>query len=118
MSDISTRLKKSLFSSKISGMKLNTRYLAIAVFFLFPFETLFAGNFPAEPGTMIAHTVSIPGIRPGNKGPMGELESVIIPLKRVGRLFLMEAKIDDLTGDFLFDTGAAQLVLNSTYFRK
>jgi predicted aspartyl protease len=49
---------------------------------------------------------------------MGELESVIIPLKRVGRLFLMEARIDDLVGNFLFDTGAAQLVLNSTYFRK
>lgn len=99
-------------------MKLNTRYLAIAVFFLFPFETLFAGNIPAEPGTMIAHTISIPGIRSGNTGPMGELESVIIPLKRVGRLFLMEARIDDLVGNFLFDTGAAQLVLNSTYFRK
>jgi predicted aspartyl protease len=49
---------------------------------------------------------------------MGELESVTIPLKRVGRLFLIEARIDNLVGNFLFDTGAAQLVLNSTYFRK
>jgi len=49
---------------------------------------------------------------------MGELESVVIPLRRIGKLFLIEAKIDNTAGNFLFDTGAAQLVLNSTYFRK
>jgi predicted aspartyl protease len=49
---------------------------------------------------------------------MGELESVIIPLRRVGKLFMIEARIDNTVGNFLFDTGAAQLVLNSTYFRK
>jgi predicted aspartyl protease len=58
------------------------------------------------------------GAKLGNTGPMGELESVVIPLKRIGRLFMIEAKIDNTVGNFLFDTGAAQLVLNSTYFRK
>lgn len=40
-----------------------------------------------------------------------------IPLKRAGRLFILEATIDGITGNFIFDTGASKLVLNSTYFR-
>jgi len=44
-------------------------------------------------------------------------DSVIIPLKRAGRLFLIEAKVDDQVGNLVFDTGANGLVVNSTYFR-
>jgi predicted aspartyl protease len=44
-------------------------------------------------------------------------DSVIIPLKKAGRLFLIEAKVEDQTGNLVFDTGASNLVLNSTYFR-
>ena len=44
-------------------------------------------------------------------------DSVVIPLKRAGRLFLIEAKIDDQIGNLVFDTGANGLVLNNTYFR-
>ncbi len=44
-------------------------------------------------------------------------DSIVIPLKRAGRLFLIEAKIDDQTGNLVFDTGANGLVLNNTYFR-
>ncbi|MCX6239772.1 MAG: pepsin/retropepsin-like aspartic protease family protein [Bacteroidia bacterium] len=44
-------------------------------------------------------------------------DSVVIPLKRAGRLFLIEAKVEDETGNLVFDTGANGLVLNSTYFR-
>ena len=50
--------------------------------------------------------------------PLGNFVSVSIPLKPAGHLFLIEAKIDDETGNFVFDTGALRLVLNSTYFRK
>lgn len=39
------------------------------------------------------------------------------PLKRVGNLFLVEAEIDSLRGNFIIDLGAPYLVLNSTYFR-
>jgi hypothetical protein len=42
---------------------------------------------------------------------------VTIPLKRVGKLLLIEATIDGLTGNFIFDTGAPYPVLNATYFR-
>ena len=44
-------------------------------------------------------------------------DSVTIPMKRSGRLFLIEAKVDGETGNLVFDTGANGLVLNSTYFR-
>jgi hypothetical protein len=44
-------------------------------------------------------------------------DSVVIPLKRAGRLFLIEALVDGEDGNLVFDTGANGLVLNSTYFR-
>jgi predicted aspartyl protease len=50
--------------------------------------------------------------------PMGDFQSLTIPLKRVGKLFLIEARVGDQTGNFVFDTGASSLVLNHTYFRK
>jgi predicted aspartyl protease len=43
--------------------------------------------------------------------------SIVIPLKRIGKLFLIEATVDGETGNLVFDTGASGLVLNSTYFR-
>jgi predicted aspartyl protease len=99
-------------------MQFSIRFIAIAVSFLFSSGCLFAEKIPEGTRLIITHTISITGIKLGNTGPMGELESVVIPLKRIGRLFLIEAKIDNTAGNFLFDTGAAQLVLNSTYFRK
>lgn len=50
--------------------------------------------------------------------PLGDFQSITIPLKRAGRLFLIEARIDDQAGNLIFDTGASGLVLNKTYFRK
>lgn len=44
-------------------------------------------------------------------------DSVVIPMKRAGRLLLIEAKVDDEIGNFVLDTGANGLVFNSTYFR-
>lgn len=46
-----------------------------------------------------------------------DADSIIIPLKRAGRLFLIEATIDGVDGNLVFDTGAGGLVINSTYFR-
>lgn len=53
-----------------------------------------------------------------NDDPLGDFLSVTIPLKRAGRLFLIEATIDGQIGNLVFDTGATGLVLNKTYFRK
>lgn len=49
--------------------------------------------------------------------PLGDFESLTIPLKRAGRLLLIEATVDGQQGNFVFDTGATGLVLNRTYFR-
>jgi len=46
------------------------------------------------------------------------LNSVVIPLKQAGHLFMIEAKINEQEGNLIFDTGATELVLNRTYFRK
>src|SRR5665811_2491396 len=36
--------------------------------------------------------------------PLGEFQSITIPLKRAGRLFLIEARIGDQVGNLIFDT--------------
>jgi len=50
--------------------------------------------------------------------PDNNFESLTIPIKRAGNLILIEALIDSITGNFVFDTGSQELVLNSTYFRQ
>jgi predicted aspartyl protease len=47
----------------------------------------------------------------------GNFIGVVIPLKRAGRLLLIEGTIDNMIGNFILDTGASGLVLNKTYFR-
>ncbi|RYZ00760.1 MAG: hypothetical protein EOO11_00315 [Chitinophagaceae bacterium] len=43
--------------------------------------------------------------------------ATVIPFNRVGNLILIQASADTITGNFIFDTGAAHVLLNSTYFR-
>jgi len=45
-------------------------------------------------------------------------DMLIIPLKSAGRLIMIEAVIDNQSGNLIFDTGATGLVMNRTYFRK
>jgi predicted aspartyl protease len=47
----------------------------------------------------------------------GNFVGATIPLKRAGRLLLLEGTIDNVSGNFILDTGASGLVLNKTYFR-
>jgi predicted aspartyl protease len=64
---------------------------------------------------LLASITSNPNL---NDDPLGDFQSLTIPLKRAGHLFLIEAKIDGQVGNLIFDTGASGLVLNKTYFRK
>ena len=41
----------------------------------------------------------------------------VIPFIRAGKLILVQGKVDTTQGNFVLDTGAPELVLNSTYFR-
>jgi predicted aspartyl protease len=47
-----------------------------------------------------------------------ETDVLTIPLKNAGRLFMIEAIIDNQSGNLIFDSGATGLVMNRTYFRK
>lgn len=47
-----------------------------------------------------------------------EADSITLPIKRAGRLLMVEANIDGEAGNFIFDTGATSVVLNKTYFRE
>jgi predicted aspartyl protease len=51
------------------------------------------------------------GMHPG-------MDILVIPLKNFGRVYMIEAIVDNVQGNLIFDTGASSLVLNSTYFRK
>ncbi|MFV0378811.1 MAG: aspartyl protease family protein [Mangrovibacterium sp.] len=46
-----------------------------------------------------------------------ESDSLLIPMKRAGRVFLIEAEVDGVPGNLVFDTGAQNLVINGVYFR-
>lgn len=56
--------------------------------------------------------------RPAFSFPQGDFDQLTLPLKRAGNLFLIEAEIDSLRGNFILDLGAPYLVLNATYFRE
>jgi len=59
----------------------------------------------------------ISGLSFGNYTWTGTEDSITIPLRRVGRIYLIEAEIDGEKGYLVFDTGASGVVLNKTYFR-
>lgn len=48
----------------------------------------------------------------------GEFDTLKLPLKRAGNLLLVEANVDGIRGNFILDTGAPGLLLNTTYFRQ
>ncbi len=50
--------------------------------------------------------------------PKGDFDTLKIPLKRADNLLLMEAEVDGVRGNFIFDTGAPGLVLNAAYYRQ
>jgi predicted aspartyl protease len=90
------------------------------LFFLMVCRVIFSGNDNVIAGSTefsIIHTIYFKTT--GGSSSDGALpDAVTIPLKRAGRLLLMEARIDNETGNFIFDTGSSKLVLNNTYFRK
>jgi predicted aspartyl protease len=84
---------------------------------------LFPGIFPCT-GTFAGSSEKLPVYIEGISicaspviGPQGNIVGVTIPLKRAGRLLLIEGTIDNMVGNFILDTGASGLVLNKTYFR-
>ncbi len=48
----------------------------------------------------------------------GNFDTLKLPIKRAGNLILVEAMVDSVRGNFILDTGAPGLVLNTAYFRE
>jgi hypothetical protein len=80
---------------------------------------LFAGRNGNCAGKLMPGGISFPHavVVPHDPAPYGDFETLIVPIKRAGNLIIVEAQIDSLEGNFVMDTGAPYLVLNSTYFR-
>jgi predicted aspartyl protease len=91
---------------------------AILYSILLTHPALFAGIPPGNTASVSVKTEYPEQVNPKSTEPLGDFNSILIPLKRVGHLFLIEARIDGQAGNLIFDTGASGLVLNSTYFRK
>lgn len=80
--------------------------------------SIYADN-PNDKNTPLTNTnLSVCTLLEMNDNPLGDFQMLTIPLKRAGKLFLIEVRIDDQVGNLIFDTGATGLVLNKTYFRK
>src|SRR5574343_801004 len=63
-------------------------------------------------------TSASPGWNMLSSEAKGEFDTLKLPLKRAGNLLLVEADVDGQRGNFILDTGAPGLVLNTTYFRQ
>jgi len=71
-------------------------------------------------GTSSLSVYPVPFTDPDDTKPSmpAETDVLTIPLKNAGRLFMIEAIIDNQSGNLIFDSGATGLVMNRTYFRK
>lgn len=91
-------------------------FLATGIWYLVPWMSI-AGNVENRPGTAIVVVENIVFEATPVTDVHGNIIGVTIPLKRAGRLFCIEGVVDNVTGNFILDTGASGLVLNKTYFR-
>lgn len=99
------------------GLSCCLRMVVVALFFSSFSAPATVSSFPSV--VDVPAFKSIPALVSDSYHPEFNLkaDSVTIPLKRAGRLFLIEAKVDNQVGNLVFDTGASGLVINSTYFR-
>lgn len=102
---------------------IKTGYKPVYLFFIAAMFFLTSAYLPFESTEKSDYSdylyVSVPSSAPETYEPLFPVnaDSVIIPLKKAGRLFLIEAKVENQTGNLVFDTGANGLVMNGTYFR-
>ena len=101
----------------------------LKVFILFPLSYLLFEKGPASDAknkieihkrdTAITKEYSFSIAIDGIQDPIVQTDtpSCIIPFTKAGKLILIKGKADNVEGNFVLDTGAPLLVLNSTYFR-
>lgn len=97
------------------------RYLLTLIFIMIPagFPSAFTKSLPGNRITDLTPMVpfAAPGIISGGYTWDSPEDTLTIPLRRAGNIFLIEAVVDGENGYLVFDTGASRLVLNRTYFR-
>lgn len=99
------------------------RYIHIALCTLcglfFAVDSLAQIEVYTDSGKVVLSHLSTDMANFGRRDPVAncDYDELIIPLKRAGRLLLIEGEVDGQRGNFIFDTGAPYLVLNATYFR-
>jgi hypothetical protein len=92
------------------------KYLLCLLFILLilPFQNAFCVGKYSIGGITFKHAAAI-GLE--DPAPYGDFTTLVVPIKRAGNLIIVEAQLDTIEGNFVMDTGAPYLVLNSTYFR-
>ncbi len=68
-------------------------------------------------GTSGVHQIVFNGVQISALEENG-FTSMTIPLKRAGNLILIDAVVDSIEGNLIFDSGSSQLLLNAVYFRQ
>jgi len=94
------------------------RYLILTLLILAPRLT-FPERIQSTDNPPIITILPLPiaGLSYGNYTWTSTEDSITIPLRRAGRIYLIEAEVDGEKGYLVFDTGASGVVLNKTYFR-
>jgi hypothetical protein len=87
--------------------------LYILLLFIICFQTSVSGSKRLTIGNISFKNV----IDDPDPAPYADFKTLVVPIKRAGNLIIIEATVDSLEGNFVFDTGAPYLVLNETYFR-
>lgn len=83
----------------------------IGVACMFCFSQLFAdGKTGIDPASGMRCNLSFP------QSAIRDVNTIYIPFTLVGQLIMVQAKVDTVTGYFMFDTGSERLVLNKKYF--
>lgn len=100
-----------IFRARFYSMFVITIMLCLLLFL----KEGYSNQTNADKGCTVPSSVTISGNAIHDY--QGNFIGVVIPLKRAGRLLLLEGTIDNMIGNFILDTGASGLVLNKTYFR-
>lgn len=73
-------------------------------------------DIPVYPG-LLTRPISVPVLQASDPFLHADTPTCSIPFTLAGKLILVKGHADSTVGNFIFDTGAQDLVLNSTYFR-
>lgn len=79
---------------------------------------LFAVSYSYTSAQSTVLTSASPGWNLLASDAKGDFDTLKLPLKRAGNLLIVEASVDGIRGNFILDTGAPGLILNTTYFRE